>query len=159
MQRTPFCRRVICLLMLCCLIVWGSSVQAATTSGSLVADENWAVTMAEHRKGTATTGFLLGGGLCLISVWCFGTLFGHTLGAIVKQPEVWALDFAFIAVFTALAVSLWRGRVDILPWAVAAILAVLAEKYLPGKWYIVIGGIGGALGPLVKGNSPDEHTG
>ena len=137
----------------------GASLARKSLIMHLVADENWAVTMAEHRKGTATTGFLLGGGLCLISVWCFGTLFGHALGAIVKQPEVWALDFAFVAVFTALAVSLWRGRMDILPWAGAAILAVLAEKYLPGKWYIVIGGIGGALIPLVKGDRSDEPGG
>jgi len=56
-----------------------------------------------------------------------------------------ALDFAFTAVFTALAVSLWRGKRDILPWVGTAIFAILAEKVLPGKWYIVIGGVGGAL--------------
>jgi len=111
----------------------------------LVADENWAVTMAEYRKGGATTGFLLGGGLCLISVWCFGTLFGHRLGAFVQNPETYALDFAFIAVFTALTVSLWRGRQDISPWLTAAVVAVVTEHLLPGKWYIIFGGIGGAL--------------
>ena len=116
----------------------------------LVADENWAVTMAAYRGNGASTGFLLGGGICLCSVWSMGTLLGHRLGALVTQPERFALDFAFVAVFTALTVSMWRGRSDIAPWATAAVLAVAAEQWLPGKWYIVIGGIGGALVPVLQ---------
>ena len=80
-----------------------------------------------------------------MTVWCAGTLLGHRLGAAVRHPEAFALDFAFVAVFTALTVSLWRGKADLLPWAVAACLAVAVEQLLPGKWYIVIGGVGGAL--------------
>jgi len=111
----------------------------------LVADENWAVTMAAHRKGKASTYFLFGGGLCVMSAWCFGTMLGHRLGAVIQNPEVYALDFAFIAVFTALAFSLWQGKKDIAPWITAALFAVTAEKFLPGKWYILIGGVSGAL--------------
>ena len=125
----------------------------------LVADENWAVTMAAHRRGTATIWFLLGGGLCLFTVWSCGTLFGHRLGALVRNPEAWALDFAFTAVFTALAISLWRGKSDLLPWAGAAVLAILAESMLPGKWYIVIGGVGGALLPLLRKEAPHDCSG
>ncbi len=110
-----------------------------------VADENWAVTMAAHSQGKASTKFLFGGGICLLFAWCFGTMLGHRLGAVIQNPGAYALDFAFIAVFTALAISLWRGKNDILPWVSAAVLAIVSEKLLPGKWYIVIGGIGGAL--------------
>ncbi len=116
----------------------------------LVADENWAVTMAAYRRGGATTGYLLGGGICLCSIWSTGTLLGHRLGAVVSHPERFALDFAFVAVFTALTVSMWRGKRDILPWLAAALLAVVAERWLPGKWYIVIGGVGGALVPALQ---------
>lgn len=127
----------------------GKSLVRKFTVMHLVADENWAVTMAQHRKGKATTGFLLGGGICLLFSWCSGTILGHTLGAVVRNPEAYALDFAFVAVFTALTVSLWRGKEDIFPWIVAAALAIVSEKLLPGKWYIVIGGIGGALVPVL----------
>jgi 4-azaleucine resistance transporter AzlC len=116
----------------------------------LVADENWAVTMAAHRSGIATTAFLFGGGLCVLSAWCAGTMLGHRLGAVVQNPEAYALDFAFVAVFTALTVSLWRGRQDVLPWLVAAVVAVGVEKLLPGKWYILAGGIAGALVPVLR---------
>jgi len=111
----------------------------------LVADENWAITMAAHRKGSASTYFLFGGGLCVLAAWCTGTMTGHVLGAAIQDPQAFALDFAFLAVFTAIIVSLWRGKEDVLPWLAAVILAIVAASFLPGKWYIVIGGIGGAL--------------
>ena len=111
----------------------------------LVADENWAVTMAAYRQGRGSNTFLLGGGICMISVWCMGTLLGHQLGALVTSPERYALDFAFVAVFTALTVSMWRGKKDLLPWIVASVLAIACERWLPGKWYILIGGLAGAL--------------
>lgn len=111
----------------------------------LVADENWAVTIAEHRKSSTTPYFLLGGGLLLLCAWSFGTLGGNLLGSFITQPEKYALDFAFVAVFAALTLSLWRGRGDVLPWVGALVLALVSEKLLPGKWYIVIGGVGGAL--------------
>jgi predicted branched-subunit amino acid permease len=67
------------------------------------------------------------------------------LGAVIDDPAVFALDFAFLAVFTALAISLWRGKTDILPWIVAALVSVAADQLLPGKWYVAVGGACGAL--------------
>ncbi|RMG90144.1 MAG: branched-chain amino acid ABC transporter permease [Candidatus Dadabacteria bacterium] len=111
-----------------------------------VADENWAVTMAAHRQGGADVWHLWGGGLCVMGAWCLGTLVGVGLGAAVPDPEAWALDFAFTAVFTALAVSLWRGaRRDGVPWAAAVGAACLAERWLPGTWYVLAGGLAGAV--------------
>ncbi|MDJ0803657.1 MAG: hypothetical protein QNI97_12355 [Desulfobacterales bacterium] len=42
------------------------------------------------------------GGICLLTVWCGGTLAGNRLGAFVPRPEAFGLDFALTAVFTAL---------------------------------------------------------
>jgi len=111
----------------------------------LVADENWAMTMARYYKGPTTTWFLLGGGLCVQAAWCFGTLLGHRLGAVITNPERYGLDFSFVAVFTALVFSFWKGRQDVLPWLVAAAVAAVSESLMPGKWYIVCGGVAGAL--------------
>ncbi len=122
----------------------------------LVADENWAMTMAEYRRGTASTYFLFGGGLCVVSAWCAGTLIGHRLGAVVASPETYALDFVAVAVFTTLLMSLWRGKSDIVPWIVAAGLAMLASHVFPGKWYIVVGGVGGALAAALAWKPEDE---
>jgi predicted branched-subunit amino acid permease len=115
-----------------------------------VADENWAVAMAFHRRGSATPAFLLGGGICLAAAWCFGTLTGHRLGAVIHDPAMFAMDFAFLAVFTALAVSLWRGKKDVLPWLAAAAVSIGAAQLFPGKWYIAVGGFSGALAAVLR---------
>ena len=128
----------------------GRTLIRKATVMHFVADENWAVTMAAHRSGGASIGFLFGGGLCLCLVWSLGTLLGHGAGVLIQHPERFALDFAFIAVFTALAVSMWRGRTDLAPWITATILAIVSAKLLPGKWYILIGGVGGALVPVFQ---------
>jgi 4-azaleucine resistance transporter AzlC len=111
----------------------------------LVADENWAITMARYYREPTTTWFLLGGGICVQTAWCFGTLLGHRMGAVITNPERYGLDFSFVAVFTALVFSFWKGRQDLLPWIIAAASASLSELLLPGKWYIVCGGVAGAL--------------
>ena len=130
-------------------IFQGSKILHKSLIMHFVADENWAVAMAFHRRGLATPAFLLGGGICLATVWCCGTLAGHQLGAVIRNPEIFALDFAFLAVFTALAISLWRGKKDVLPWLTAAAVSIGAEQLLPGKWYIAIGGVSGAIVPAL----------
>src|SRR5216684_4401392 len=65
--------------------------------------------------------------------------------------ESWALDFAFTAVFTALLVGMWKGKSNFLPWAVAAVVAVAAAHWLPGKWYILLGGIAGSVVGAITG--------
>ena len=111
----------------------------------LVADENWAITMARFHQAGTTIWFLLGGGLCVQAAWCGGTMLGHRLGAVISNPERFGLDFSFVAVFTALVFSFWKGKQDIFPWLTAAVAALISESLFPGKWYIVIGGVCGAL--------------
>lgn len=114
-------------------------------------DESWAVTMAADRLGKATPAYLLGAGLCVFGAWSLGTMAGTLCGSTVSNPERFALDFAFTAVFTALAISIWRGKDDdMLPWAVALVVSLLAARFLPGKWYIVIGALCGALMTLLS---------
>lgn len=124
----------------------------------LVADENWAMTMAAQRRGQASVGHLFGGGVCVYLFWSAGTLMGHTMGAAISNPEAFALDFAFIAVFLALVVGLWRGaRSDLFPWLVAAAAAIACERLFPGKWYILAGGFSGSLAAALTGNEA-PHT-
>ncbi len=111
----------------------------------LVADENWAMTMARFHREKVTIWFLLGGGLCIQVAWCTGTLIGHQLGTAVGNPKQFGLDFAFVAVFTALVFSFWRGKQDLFPWLVTALLALVTARLVPGRWYILAGGVGGAL--------------
>lgn len=138
----------------------GTSLRHKMLFMHLVADENWAMTMARFHKGTASTWFLLGGGICVQAAWCSGTLLGHRLGTGIANPEQFGLDFSFVAVFTALVFSFWKGKQNILPWGITAVTAVISESLVPGKWYIVCGGICGALTaafiPDSKKRTPEE---
>ncbi len=134
----------------------GRSLWVRAACMHLVADENWAITMASlRRNGRVSPLFLFGGGLCILLSWCCGTLIGCFFGAAIHNPQDYALDFAFVAVFTALAASLWRGKRDIIPWIAAACTAIMVERMWGGKWYVVVGAVVGALTAVVV--SPDEE--
>ncbi len=108
-------------------------------------DESWAMTMSDFAKGGRDAGFLFGSGLILYLAWVSSTIIGRTVGAWIQNPAQWGLDFAFTAVFTALLVGMWKGKSNLLPWIVAAVVAVAAAHWLPGKWYSLLGGIVGSV--------------
>jgi 4-azaleucine resistance transporter AzlC len=115
-----------------------------------MADENWALTMGEFAKGRRDAAFLLGGGLLMIVAWTGSTFVGGAFGGAVEDPARWGLDFAFTAIFLALIAGMWKGRSDVLPWLVAAVVAVGADAWLPGQWYILLGGLAGSLAGAVR---------
>lgn len=135
------------LLMGAALAPWFSKLSKGKAFGSVffMADENWAMTMSEFQKGRRDAAFLLGGGLVMFVSWSAFTFIGSAAGSFIEDPARWGLDFAFTAVFIALLVGMWRGESSLLPWAVAAVVAVLGYEFLPGQWYILLGGLSGSL--------------
>ncbi|MGH3089401.1 MAG: AzlC family ABC transporter permease, partial [Rubrobacteraceae bacterium] len=140
------------LLMGAALSPWFSKLPKKEAFGSafFMADENWALTMSEFQKGRKDAAFLLGGGLIMVVSWTTFTFVGSAAGSFIEDPARWGLDFAFTAVFIALLVGMWRGRSSLLPWAVAAVVAVLGYEFLPGQWYILFGGLAGSLAGVVS---------
>ena len=118
----------------------------------LVTDENWAVTMT--RKDRGNPAFLIGGGICLMIFWQSGVTLGQVIGNVLPPPEVLGLDFAFSAAFIAIVASMWKGKVDILPWLIAALFAIVAESYLPGKWYVIVGAVSGSITAVILSSLP-----
>jgi predicted branched-subunit amino acid permease len=125
----------------------------------LVADENWAVTMAEYQKGRGSVWFLFGGGVILILLWSIATLAGMGLGLFISDYERYAMDFVVIAVFTALAISLFRGKKDMIPFLIAAFSASVAQRFIGGKWYIVIGAVAGSIYAALSMKEEDSENG
>lgn len=140
------------LLMGAALSPFFSKIPCKAAYGSVfvMADENWALAMAAFHKGHRDAAFMLGGGLAMLVGWTGSTFLGHTLGSLVEDPARWGLDFAFTAVFLALLAGMWRGRSDLLPWAVAAVVAVVAAQALPGYWHVLLGGLAGSLVGAVR---------
>ena len=110
-----------------------------------VSDESWAMTMSEIRKGGGSIAFFLGTGvLCWLS-WMLSTLVGRVLGAFIDDPARYGLDFAFTATFLALLLGMWKGRGDLVPWIVAALVAIATSRLIEGNWYIIVGGLAGSF--------------
>jgi len=111
----------------------------------VLVDESWALSLGALHRGAAGVGYLAGSGALLWLTWLTATVSGRLAGQAVPDPEALGLDFAFTAVFLALLAGLWRGRGDLPAWLVAAATALAAHHFLPGKWYILAGGLAGSL--------------
>ncbi|WP_049926463.1 AzlC family ABC transporter permease [Halopiger goleimassiliensis] len=116
----------------------------------LMADENWALTMREFQSGSRHGAFLFGTGVALWLFWVGSTVVGAVAGGVVGDPATYGADFILAAVFVALAVELWDGRSSIVPWFVALAVAVGTASLVPGRWYILLGGLAAALVEVIR---------
>ncbi len=115
---------------------------------AVLVDQSWAMAVVEIEAGGRDAGFLLGASLLMWVGWVVCTAAGFLLGAAMRPPDGHPLFFAALAVFVAMLPPLWRGRGDLLPWAVSAAAALGVARLLPGtSWHIVAGALaGGAAG-------------
>lgn len=113
----------------------------------LTTDENWALMLAQRAKGRRVGyWYLVGGGACVLLVWCLATVAGVAFAQAIPEPKSLGMDFAFTAAFIAIARSLWKGRGDLAPW-VTSVVMVAASIHLAGlapSWALIIGGVTGA---------------
>ncbi len=116
----------------------------------MMADQNWALSVEAMRRGEGDAGFLFGSGLLTWFVWVGTTLAGHLLGGVIAPAPNHPIFFAALAVFIALLVPMWRGRMDGLPRVVAAIASIVTSVVLPGTWYVVVGALAGSLAGLLQ---------
>lgn len=140
------------VLMSASLRPWFEKLSPARAYGSLffVTDESWALSIADLRDGAGRGAFLLGAGLAIWVLWVATTAAGAAVGGAIGNPRRFGLDFVLTAIFVAIAVGLWRGRADVLPWTVAAGVAVVGVEVLPGRWYILLGGVAGSLAAVIR---------
>jgi predicted branched-subunit amino acid permease len=123
----------------------GLSPARAHLTMFFMVDEVWALSMARMRAGGSDAAFLVGAGLGLWVSWTGATAAGRIAGALVRDPAAWGIDVVGTIFFMSMLSLFWRGRGDIVPWAVAAAAAILAERLLPGGWSVMLGGIAGGL--------------
>ena len=122
---------------------WGQVALGA----HLATDENWALMLAQRARGRDVGyWYLVGGGLCLLLVWCIATVAGVAFARAIPDPAALGMDFAFTAAFIAIARSLWKDAADLLPWLTAAGVVAVAVRLvgLEPSWALVLGGVAGA---------------
>lgn len=140
------------VLMGAALRPWFGQLSPLKAYGSIffTADENWALTVGTLRSGSRQGAYLLGSGLAIWSLWILATVIGAVAGDVISEPSRYGLDFVLTAIFAAIAVGLWEGKSNLLPWLAAFAVAVLGSQYLPGRWYILLGGVAGYLVEVVR---------
>lgn len=108
-------------------------------------DESWALSEKRALKGRVSLAYFLGTGVPMWLCWAGASGLGAWLGKSVGDPAAYGIDFAFSAMFIGILMGFWKGSRTAAVLGVAAAAAALAKLYVPGAWYIVIGGVMGAL--------------
>ena len=111
----------------------------------LMVDEVWA--FAERRALTRplTLAYYLGLGLPLWINWVIATVIGAMVGRGLGDPAAYGFDFAFSALFIAILAGFWRGPRTGAILAASGAVSALAKLFVPGAWYIVLGGLAGVI--------------
>jgi 4-azaleucine resistance transporter AzlC len=110
-------------------------------------DENWALMLAQRAKGRDVGyWYLVGGGTCLMLVWCGATMAGVVFARAIPDPKALGMDFAFTAAFIAIARTLWKGKSDLVHWLTAAFVVAVSIGVVrvEPSWALILGGIAGA---------------
>jgi 4-azaleucine resistance transporter AzlC len=127
---------------------WLDQLRGWRVWGSLffMADQNWAMSVGEMNKGGRDAAYLLGSGLAFWSMWVSTSALGFVLGAAISPAPGHPLFFAALAVFVVMLAQMWRGKVDVLPWLIAAVVSTAVAWLLPGTfWFIVAGALTGSV--------------
>jgi 4-azaleucine resistance transporter AzlC len=130
----------------------------------LTADQSWALTHAEMSSRTSSgtssgkwdAGFFLGCNLTLAAGWIAGTALGVIAGGHIPDPSAWGLEFAATGAFIAILAGTYRGRTDIAPWIVAAGVALITERIVPGQWFVLAGALSGSIAGAVRSTTRHE---
>ncbi len=124
----------------------------------LLVDEVWALAERRALHSTLTWPYYLGLGLPLLVNWVVATVIGAVMGRGLGDPAAYGLDFAFSALFIAILAGFWKGPRTAAVLAAAAVTAAVVKLYVPGAWYIALGGIAGVLVAVVGAEGEEARA-
>jgi predicted branched-subunit amino acid permease len=111
----------------------------------LTTDASWLIAERYRAEGGNDASVLLGSGILLWIVWVPAVAAGHVIGALISEPQRFALDQVMAIFFVAMLVPLWRGMRKAIPWAVAGAVALAVQALVPGYWYMIAGALAGSI--------------
>ncbi len=112
-------------------------------------DEAWALIERRALQRPITASYFAGVALPLWPTWFGFCTLGTFLGNALGDTSRLGLDFAFAAMFIAVLAGFWKGTSTALVLIASASVAVLVKLFVPGAWYIILGGLAGMLVALV----------
>lgn len=108
-------------------------------------DEAWAILERRALHEKLTPAYFLGASMPLWPNWILFTAIGAMIGNRLGDGAAIGLDFAFAAMFIAVLAGFWKGPRTGAILAASALAACVAKLFIPGAWYILIGGIVGMM--------------
>jgi predicted branched-subunit amino acid permease len=120
-------------------------------------DESWALAICEFSAGGSNAALMIGSGIAQWFAWVSSTAFGYVLSSSIQNPSKWGLDFVFTAAFAAILAGMYKSKSDLVPWITAGIVAITLSHFVPGKWYILGGGIAGTIAGIHHKDTKDTN--
>lgn len=108
-------------------------------------DESWALAERRVLQTPLTFAYYLGLTLPLALTWWITSGIGAMLGRALGDPSALGLDFAFSAMFIAILMGFWKGPSTAGVLVASGAVAAATHLAFDGPWYIVAGGVAGAL--------------
>lgn len=108
-------------------------------------DASWIIGERYRAEGGRDAGIVLGSGILLWVLWWLVTIPGYLVSSLVPDPKKFGLDLVMPIFFVLMIVPVWKGRHDLAPWGVAALVAVAVWWLVPGYAFIVSGALAGAF--------------
>ena len=108
-------------------------------------DANWAVCAQDYQSGKRNLEVILGGGIALWLAWIIGTWIGVYFGGILQNPKSLGMDMVLGCFLLAMALGGKKNPRILVAWALAAIAALAAWKWLPANTHVVAGALAGGL--------------
>lgn len=134
-------------LMVASMAQWFNTVRPpmALLGVFFVTDESWALSIREIRQQRGNFYFFLMVALPLYLTWSSSTLLGWYMGELFPNPETIGAAFLGNAFFVAILGLFYEKRQQIIPWLVAAFSSYLIYSFISETWFIILGGIIGAV--------------
>lgn len=125
----------------------------------LLTDEAWALSERRAVDQPVTRTFYFTVALTMFVCWQVASVTGTVFGSLIRHPEQFGLDFAFPAIFIALALGFWKGTRRSAPvLAASAAVAVLVHATVPGAWYVIAGALAGIVAAVATAPDATKTT-
>lgn len=108
----------------------------------MLSDESYALAMSQFVNGEGSFSYLVGANLGLYIQWAVACLAGSVLEIVFFDLEFYRLDLVFPLAFLGMLIPLIRDRITLIVVLLAGLLALGGAVWLPGKWYILLAGLG-----------------
>ena len=119
---------------------------------AVMSDANWAMAEQRASQQPLTPWYFLGMGAAYWANWVLWSTAGALIGPLLGDPKRFGADFAFVAIFIGLLVSVSKGPRAAWVVAASAAAATLVHVFAGSPWHIFSGAVAGVTAAMLCRN-------